>query len=313
MDLEAIRPSIRRSQALFGRLGCVLLFLLLLAPVLCGKERWQVTSPSNQLIRENRFEEAIGVLEEGAGQAEHPDDQAFYLKEASNLALSRLKDQAEAMRLAEAISEPMRSQSQQLVVLAYGKRWPDINNRFADVDIDTWPDTWRLDAYLARGQAWLESGNTDRAEQDFKNASDALGAVATRGRACQLLGALYQNTLHDPERALAAYRKGLSLTDSNYAWHSECFLGMIGILKDQGRYDEAAAAFKTVDYRKLSNDYWLALFYLAHADILRHQGSTGQAATMLTSALRLGNLSDSTRQQIQSELDQLIAGMWENQ
>lgn len=312
-DLGVIRSSVRRSQALVGRLGGVLLLLLFLAPALCAEQHWRVMEPVRQLTRENRFEEAIALLEVGASRAKHPDDQGYYLKEASAIALGQLKDEARAMRLAEAIAEPMRSQSQQLVVLAGAQRWQDIINRFGDVDIDAWPEIWRLDALAARSQAWLKSGNTARAEQDLKSTSDALGSVVTRGRACQLLGALYQNTLHDPERALTAYRKGLSLTEATYAWHNECFLGMIGILKGQGRYDEAAAAFKTADYRKPSNDHWLALFYLAHADVLRHQGSTGQAATMLTSALRLGNLSDSTRQQIQSELDQLMAGMWENQ
>jgi len=270
-------------------------------------------APAPQLIRENRFEEAIAVLEEGAGRTKDPDDQAHFLKKASDLARGPLEDEARAMRLAQAITEPMRSQSQQLVVLAGGQRWEDITNRFAEVDIGTWPDTWRLDAYVARSHAWLESGNTDRAAEDLKKAINAFGPVVTRGRSCQRLGNLYQNTLHDPEQALAAYRKGLSLTEGTYAWRNECFLSMIEILKEKGRYDEAVAAFQTLDYRKLSTNRLLGSFYLAHAEVLRLQGSTGQAATQLTKALRLGNLSDSARQQIESELDQLIAGMWENQ
>lgn len=269
--------------------------------------------PAPRLIRESRFEEAIAVLEEGAGRTEDPDDQAHFLKKASDLARVQLEDEDRAMRLAQAITEPMRSRSQQLVVLAGGEHWQDIIDRFADADISTWPDTWRLDAYVARSHAWLEVGNTDRAVEDLKDAIDAFGPVVVRGRSCQRLGALYQNTLHDPERALAAYRQGLSLSEAPYAWRNECFLGMIEILKEQGRYDEAVEAFKTVDYRKLSTNPRLVSFYLAHADVLRRQGSTGQAAAQLTNALRLGNLSDTTRQQIQSELDQLMAGMWENQ
>lgn len=309
-----LRLSIRRPKSHLSRLGWALLLLLFLTPLLNGQDyrRNLVMRPATKLLSENRVEEAIAVLEEVAKQAEHPDDQAYYLKEASDIARGRLKDEARAMRLAQAIPEPMRSQSQQLVVLAGGQRWQDIISRFGDVDIGTWPETWRQAAYLARSEAWLQSGNTNRAEQDLKDAIDAYGPIVPRGRACQRLGDLYQNTLKDPERALEAYRKGLSLTEATYAWHCETFLSMIGILKELGRYDEAVAAFKTVDYRKL-NDRWLFPYYMAHADVLRLQGSIGQAATQLTTALRLGNLSDSARKHIESELDQLISVMWENQ
>ncbi len=308
------RLFIHRPKSQLRRLGWALLLLLFLTPLLNGQDyrRNLAMRPATKLLSENRVEEAIVVLEEVAKQAEHPDDQAYYLKEASDIAQGRLKDEARAMHLAQAITEPMRSQSQQLVVLAGAQRWEDIISRFGDVDIGTWPETWRQEAYLARSQAWLQSENTERAEQDLKDATDAYGPIVPRGRACQRLGDLYQNTLNDPERALEAYRKGLSLTDSPYAWHCETFLSMIGILKELGRYDEAVEAFQKVDYRKL-NERWVVSFYLAHAGVLRGQGSLGQAATQLTNALRQGNLSDSTRQQIESELDQLISGMWENQ
>ena len=77
-----------------------------------------------------------------------------------------------------------------------------------------------------------------------------------------------------------------------------------------GEYDAAAAAFATVDYRQLPSDGWRTSFYIAQADVLRRLGYNGQAATCLTKALRLPEISASAKAKIDADLERLIADMW---
>ena len=85
---------------------------------------------------------------------------------------------------------------------------------------------------------------------------------------------------------------------------------MIGILIEAGQYDDAEAAFATVDYRQLPSDGWRTSFYIAQADVLRRLGYNGQAATCLTKALRLREISASAKAKIAAALDRLVADMW---
>ena len=274
-------------------------------------ERLKVMGPVRQLLRERRCEEALEALVRAAAREQDPENQAYYFKEASDLARGRLGDVERALALARRIADPMRSQSQQLVVLAGARRWTEVAERFADTNISGWPETWRLESYLARARMFLKRNRIAKAEQDLVRAIDAIGSVARRGRACQMLGDLYRRKMDDRERALAVFKKGLGLTPANYAWRNECFLGMIGILVEAGQHDAAAAAFATVDYRRLPSDGWRASFYIAHADVLRRLGYNGQAATCLTKALRLPEITASAKAKIEADLDRLIADMWE--
>ena len=79
-----------------------------------------------------------------------------------------------------------------------------------------------------------------------------------------------------------------------------------------GQCDAAAAAFATVDYRQLPSDDWRTSFYIAQADVLRRLGYNGQAATCLTKALRLPEISASAKARIDADLNRLIADMWED-
>lgn len=284
--------------------------VLTCAPSQAQENRLRVMEPTRQLLRENRSEEALAKLVQGAEQAPDNEDQAYYLGEAIGIARSQLKDPDRALALAMQIRDPSHSQNQQMTLLAADNAWDTITERFGKTDLATWPDTCRQQAYLTRAQAWLKRGDNDRAEADLKQAIEAPGDKSTCGRACQLLGSLYRTAYHDPDRAIAVYDRALALTEASYAWRCECFLDRISILLEQNRLEEAEQAFAAVDFRAISTDHWRNAFYQSYATVLERRGKHGSAATQLTHVLRFGGLSEAGKQQIQTRLDQLINNLW---
>jgi thioredoxin-like negative regulator of GroEL len=113
--------------------------------------------------------------------------------------------------------------------------------------------------------------------------------------------------LKDDDRAAEAFRKGLEVSKSNFAWRNECFLGMIAILRKQGKTDEAAKAFESVDFSKLPGDYWKSAFALAYADVLVLQGKNGQASARLCEVLQRASSTAEQKRQAQKRLDAIFS------
>lgn len=295
------------------RLRACLSVLLFGVAAQAQEYRLRVMSPTRQLLREQRFEEALEGLEQAAAQAQDAEDQAYYLGEAIAIARHRLQDPERALALALRIRDPAHSKDRQMALLAADNRWEAMLERFGDTDLAAWPDTCRQQAFLTRARAWLQRKDVDRAEQDLIQAIAAPGHFSIRGRACQMLGSLTQTERKDPNQALVYYEQALALTDASYAWRNESFLSRVMILLDQGRFDEAEQAFDAIQFRGLPSDHWRSRFYHAYATVLQRQGKFGSAATQLTHALRLSGLSDGARQQIQTRIDRLVDDLWEQQ
>ncbi|MBT3374976.1 MAG: tetratricopeptide repeat protein [Lentisphaerae bacterium] len=293
----------------FLKTCCALLLLAGPAPLAGPAEALAVRAVASQLVKEGRLEEAIACYERAANATADLQNNASFLKAASEIALRRLRDPDRALALAEKIKGQGHSQSRQLVLLVNGRHFAEAIAQFGDAEIQSWPHTCHLESFLARGTAYGELKRPADAKEDLERAVASSGAVIDRGWACKRLGDLYQDEMNDHDRALAVYRKGLAVTKGNYAWRNRCLLSIVAILVERRELDTAAEEFKAIEYSDLPSDYWRALFYISHAGVLREQRNNGQAATQLVKILRLAEVPDSIRENARVMLDALIEDM----
>lgn len=274
-----------------------------------GKEDYRLRKKIRAFVKQKRFEEAIALYLEAAEKAENEIDKSELIKKASEIVMTGLKDYDRAMELALKIKDPGYSQSQQLALMVDNKKYKEAVEKFKDVDIETWNFDCRLKGYYDRGMAYYYLNDFENAVADLSKATETNGKVIYSGNACSVLGNIYLQKLNDEENALIAYEKGLKLTKANYAWRCHCFLTKVSLLVKQGKLDEAAKEFDSIDYTKFASDYWRGRFYLSQGDVLMKQGSNGQAATVLTKVLQTAGTSETQKKEAQKMIDIIIGSM----
>lgn len=291
------------------RIFLLLTLLAAASPCLGADLRMTLRKNAQPLLAQQRYEEAIQLYVDAAAAQTDDALQAHCLDEAGQIALNQLKDADRALQLAQQVRDPQRQASQALLILTQAKRYQQAIDRAGEADLSQWPVDIRMESQAARGQAYLNLGEHDKAAADLEAASLGTGAGARLTQACFLLGQLYESHYKDQDKAMAAYRRGIEATKASYASRNRCFLRYQELSLDRGQVDEVLAAFAAIDAAKLPSDYWRGEFFLLHARALTLKGQTGQAATLLTAVIRLPEAASAHKAAAQARLAELTAGM----
>ena len=265
---------------------------------------------SRELISQERYEEAITLYVEAGRQTDDPRLQAHCMGKAAEIVMARLDDVPRALTLARAIEDEQRAASRELQVLVEAEHFEAAVDRFGDVDISKWPDDRQGISYKSRAIAYLELDMHEQARDELETVSRLPGQRPhLMVWVCYRLGKLYEEAFDDRDNALAAYTRGVEATRATYAWRNRCFLGRARILLERDEAQSVLASFEEVDYAGLSSDYWRGAFYVQHAKVHEQLGNFGQAAQVLTKALRLPDKSEGFRELIRERIERLVSEM----
>lgn len=274
---------------------------------------YQIRAKANPFMTQQRYDEAVKVYVDAAELMTDDDRmQAYCLTQAIAITLNNIKNEEAAFKLASQIRNPEFAASQRLYLLEKTKQYEKLLEAFGDTDISVWPLDIRMQSYASRAQAFIETDKRDKAEADLILASQTPGFTPVRLRVCYTLGQYYENQKHDLDKAVGAYELGMSITPANYAWRVHCFTARALIMLGRGQGKQLIEDYKNNDLDTVSSVNTRAGLYIILADAHISQNNFGQAATILTTVLRLPGLSEGTKRTVQDKLDKLASQLGSN-
>ncbi len=150
-----------------------------------------------------------------------------------------------AMQAAQRIPDAALADYTRMEIMTVNGKNEELIAAYASKDFAAWPEDLRYKGYLKRGDAYIALKNNRAAVRDLEQAAGQVGAkldiqIWTLTR----MGALYES-LHEVDKALDAYRKGVSLAKNSDPWRgywrysTEAVVSAVRILVDRKKYDEA--------------------------------------------------------------------------
>ena len=163
------------------------------------------------------------------------------------IALGHQKQYDPALQAAQRIPDAAMADYTRMEIMTVNGKNAELIAAYTNTDFAAWPADLRYKGYLKRGDAYIALKNNRAAVLDFEQAAGLANAkldiqIGTLTR----VGALYES-LHEVDKALDAYRKGVSLAKNSDPWRgywnytTEAVVSAVRILVDRKKYEEALA------------------------------------------------------------------------
>lgn len=259
------------------------IFYLLLAGIAVNASGidWSGYRSAKNLEKEKRYDEAIAVYEKMSDKTTDEKDDQQYMLWAVDTAV-RKKDPATAKRLAERVKHPDRRKFIQMRIQKPG----EIVEACKDLDLMTWPEDIRAEAYGRRGNAYFQLKRYDDALKDYEKSLSIPGPNNFAGWAARYSGWIYAKR-NQPAKAEEYYRKALALSSADFAWRNESLGELARLLIAQKRGDEACKIFEPVERLKKMRGYWAIQLNSAYANAQISAGKKVEALKTLDHLLQL--------------------------
>lgn len=180
------------------------------------------------------------------------------------------------------------------------REWALLAEQFGDTDIDAWPEReLAREAFYLRAQAYHNLRDSAKAQSDLAHSI----AIAPDRRMLLLKAQNTQHQLEDPVKALELYIRAVE-TDVGFGGHLlySSILGAVGLLRAEGRYDEALGMLERANPDALRGD-WGAIMREAQGLTLLEQGRADAARERFREALGLEGVSDRIRSRIEALIE----------
>ncbi len=204
------------------------------------------------------------------------------LEQAAGCA-NRLKQYDGALELARSIPLPAVSKKCRMSLLGENRKYSELIAEFKTEDIDGWPESARGGGFYSRGMAFVQLKDGPAAAADLKKAAEYIRDGQLSGGVWLTLGNTCRDLLKDDQKALAAYAEGSKVKDrGGYHVAKISILSSAGILRKQGKYDEALEVLGKIDQQ---SGYWGVALYCAYGETLAGQGKKAEAIAKFNEAL----------------------------
>lgn len=237
---------------------------------------------ANQLLKKRDIEGAKKAFVTLAGKEITDFQKADALGLAVGCAI-RQRNYDEARKLAESIPLEGFKIRALMDVNYHDRKEKDSVDRFKDVDFDQFQEVIRGDLYNMRGRAFIVVKMPERAKADYAEALKYLKDVNTISLLTSSLASVYLNTDNDPDKAIETYRSVYPMHEYKGA---SAAMAVAGILRDQGKFDEALAELDKIDSKVLKSHVFNHQIILARASILRKKGDDEQAKALYETILK---------------------------
>ena len=245
-------------------------------------------------VVDGRHEDALATWLQMAKPPASEVQQSDALHQAALCAV-RLRQMDQALDFAGRIPLPSDSLACRLGILESARRWSDMVEEFESVEIASWPERLRGEAYVSRGMAHYALQHGREATRDFEAALKYLTDANSLGNCSNLLGDVCRHVLMDDERALAAYRQTY-LIGTVYK-QAQAAISAGEILSQRKEFDAALKGFDAIDLKDLTAPYWRGKLLCAHGRALAAIGKKAEAEAKFAEALALPELPATIRQE----------------
>jgi|GEM_PF-2609463 len=202
--------------------------------------------------------------------------------------LIALERKDEAMKLTEQIPIEPEAMTCQMRVLSAQQAWEQIVTTFAKIDIDTWPDYLKSEAYSTRGFAAYRTRHAELAIADLTKAITYKATVNDRSLAINHLAAAYDHLLKDDKKAIETYRSVYPLGHTYK--QAGAAIAVAGILTRQEKYDEAVKELETIDLEQVKFIVWKEKVLAAQGRALAAAGQVQPAIAKYQQILAIEDL-----------------------
>lgn len=227
---------------------------------------------SERRFAAQEYADAQELFQALAGDAPNEAEKAALLARAA-IALAHQEGQFEqALSKAAELDFPPASHYARMTLMTLRSDWEGIIETFGEIPITEWPqvrlparprgaeEELRTFALLKRSQAFSQTGDFVRAEQDLSAAADLVVSRHMRARPSLLsvladLAALRAQRLDDAAGAFEANRRIAEL-GSGGARYFRGVLSAAAYLRDQERYDDAVAMLESMNPRGLQGSWF---------------------------------------------------------
>ncbi len=221
-------------------------------------------------------------------QAATSDNQKSDALEMAALSALRLKRGEVALSLAKSIPVGPYSTMVQMRLLLESGKHEELLSQFGKVDMSSWPDDIAGRASFYRGFANVRREQGSAAELDLTRAVKLLGSgTEERSVAALTLAENYKNILQEPQRAYDAYLavQQMQKPVSPFGWvYLESIVSAAGILRDQGKFDEAKAMLDSANLPETMT-VWRCSFLIAYARLAGARGDRAEGIARLREVL----------------------------
>jgi hypothetical protein len=213
-----------------------------------------------------------------------------------------LKDFSRADELAAKIPLDAVAKTVRMENLLGQRKFDAISEQFGDEKLSQWP-FWQVGAgAFARARAYIFQKAGEKAEADLQT---ALAYTADKRNRISILFAMGNNretNLQDNDAALVAYRQNYESQERiGAADQFRSVQNAARILSRQGKFDEALATLRHVDFDKLRG-YWRGSMLLALGETLASAGRKDQALTTYRTLLADESVDISHRKEAEEKI-----------
>ena len=260
-----------------------------------------------ELVKSNKLDEALAALTNlaaGAGTSKFQKSDAL---EQAALCASRLKQYDRALELAAQIPLKPISKKCRMNLMFENRKFKELIDEFKDENIENWPGDENTvgEGFYYRGMACFQWNDGTNAVKDLRKAAEYLADEALLGQACLRLGDACLK-LNDEPQALDAYLKAIKAANAGGWIKSTATVSAAGILRKQGKFDEAFRILENAGAGK-TEGYWGFALLCAWADTLAAQGKKAEAAAKYKEALALKGINEAQKKEAEKVLQSLSA------
>ncbi|MFC1454300.1 tetratricopeptide repeat protein, partial [Verrucomicrobiota bacterium] len=194
-------------------------------------------------------------------------------------------------------------------IMLKNRKFKELTDEFKAEDIESWPGEENTvgEGFYYRGVTYLQLKDGPAAAKDLRKAVDYLTDDYSRGEAWMRLGEVCLNKLKDDNRALAAYRQALKAASAGGWIKNNSVITAAGILRKQGKYDEALRMLDNLDINM--KGYWGIALLSAHARTFAAQGKKAEAIATFKKALGVKGINEAQKNAVQKSLKALETGV----
>lgn len=237
-----------------------------------------------ELMRAGKNEEALAAFTKMAAGAASDVQKSDALQQAA-LCADDLKQYDRAIKLAQEIPLTPNSKSVQMRIMLENRKFPELVAKFKDEDTDPWPADVSGEALFYRGRAYYHLKDGKAAEADMAKAADRLPDGEVKWQALLFMGNNYLNNLKDDKKALDAYAQVIRKFENGNWIYLQAVISSTGILRTQGKYDEALQMLAKIDPKELAGNYWPPALRYAYGETYSAQGKKAEAIAKFKEAL----------------------------
>jgi tetratricopeptide (TPR) repeat protein len=205
------------------------------------------------LYNQGKYQEAQEMFVKVAETASTPQAKSDCLFYAA-FSINGQKKYDEAIEMAKKIEIKPVSVICLMSIMGWNGKFNEFIEAFKDEDINAWPEAYRGEGFYRRGYSYFKLKNTDAAIKDLEKSVEYYSDERPKMNSLGTLAVIYESVKND-QKALDTYLKMQSLTSiKGTPAYNNALVSRAGILKRQGKYDEAIGDLQKIDAGKLAGD-----------------------------------------------------------